>query len=66
MAAAAGPPARDSLVIFSLDELGSLLVDQHPERFIEDLPHQIRYVLAQRFLVGCYDVRKHGPNPIRQ
>ena len=33
---------------------------------LDGLPHQILYVLAQRLLVDCYDVRRHGPCPFRR
>ena len=57
--------ARRPLVVPSPDELGRPLVEQPVERLINGLPHQIHYVLAQRLLVDRYEVRRHGPCPLR-
>lgn len=66
VAAAVCLPARRPLVAPGPDELGRLLVEQRVERLLDGPPHQILYVLAQRLLVDCYDVRRHGPCPLRR
>ena len=66
VAAAVCPPACRPLVAPGPYELGRLLVEQRVERLLDGLPHQILYVLAQRLLVDCYDVRRHGPCPFRR
>lgn len=63
---ALGLLARRSLVAPGPDEFRRLFVEQRVERLLDGLPHQILYVLAQRPLVDCYDVRRHGPCPFRR
>lgn len=51
VAAVAGILARCPLVAFGPDGLGLLLVEQRVECFLDGLPHQVLYVIAQRLLV---------------
>lgn len=66
VAAALGLPPRRPLVALGPDELGRLLVDQRVGCLLDGLPHEVLYVVAQRLLVDRYDVRRHGPCPLRR